>query len=82
MEIGGLCEVSLMSTLEKIESEVPGLSAWELLELERFVQSQRRKTWASSGHSVLDIPAVSVGRMLRLFPADDDLLGEMLDGRL
>lgn len=34
-----------------------------------------------SGHSVLDIPSVSVGRILRPFSADDDLLEEMLEDR-
>jgi hypothetical protein len=33
-------------------------------------------------HSVLDIPTVSVGAVLRLLTADDDLLGDMLDGRV
>ncbi len=32
-------------------------------------------------HSVLDIPTVSLGRVLRPLNADDDLLGEMLDDR-
>jgi hypothetical protein len=32
-------------------------------------------------HSVLDIPAVSLGPVLNVFTADDDLFGEMLDGR-
>jgi hypothetical protein len=32
-------------------------------------------------HSVLDIPPVSVGAVLRPLTSDDDLLGEMLDGR-
>lgn len=32
-------------------------------------------------HSVLDIPVVSLGPVLRTRTADDDLLGEMLDGR-
>ena len=32
-------------------------------------------------HSVLDIPTVSVGAVLRPLTADDDLLGEMLEGR-
>lgn len=32
-------------------------------------------------HSVLDIPPVSVGRVLRPLTSEDDLLGEMLDGR-
>jgi len=33
-------------------------------------------------HSITDIPTVSVGRILRPFPANDDLLGEMLEGRI
>jgi hypothetical protein len=32
-------------------------------------------------HSILDIPPVSVGKVLRPFTADDDLLGEMLESR-
>jgi hypothetical protein len=32
-------------------------------------------------HSILDIPTVSVGAVLRPLTSDDDLLGEMLDGR-
>ncbi len=36
---------------------------------------------ASPPRSVLDIPVVSLGSVLRTPTADDDLLGEMLDGR-
>ena len=32
-------------------------------------------------HSVLDIPTISLGQVLRPLTADDDLLGEMLEGR-
>jgi hypothetical protein len=32
-------------------------------------------------HSILDIPTVSVGAVLRPLTSDDDLLGEMLEGR-
>jgi hypothetical protein len=32
-------------------------------------------------HSVLDIPTVSLGTILRPFTSDDDLLEEMLEGR-
>jgi hypothetical protein len=32
-------------------------------------------------HSIMDIPPVSLGRILRLSTADDDLLGEILEGR-
>lgn len=33
------------------------------------------------GHSILDIPPVSMGKMLRPLSPDDDLLDEMLEGR-
>ena len=33
-------------------------------------------------HSVLDIPTVSVGAVLRPLTSDDDILGEMLEGRV
>ncbi|MBI1832783.1 MAG: hypothetical protein HYR84_15180 [Planctomycetes bacterium] len=33
------------------------------------------------GHSVLDIPPISVGAILRPLTSDDDLLEEMLEGR-
>jgi hypothetical protein len=35
----------------------------------------------SRPHSVLDIPTVSIGAVLRPLTSDDDLLGEMLEGR-
>jgi hypothetical protein len=33
-------------------------------------------------HSVLDIPPVSIGAILHPLTSDDDLLGEMLEGRV
>jgi hypothetical protein len=35
----------------------------------------------SPSHSVLDIPTVSLGPVPPMLDADDDLFGEMLDGR-
>jgi hypothetical protein len=35
----------------------------------------------SRAHSALDIATVSLGSMLRPLTSDDDLLGEMLEGR-
>jgi hypothetical protein len=35
----------------------------------------------SPTHGILDIPPVSLGAVVRPFTADDDLLGEMLEGR-
>ncbi len=34
-----------------------------------------------SPHRVLDVPVLSLGPVLHTLTADDDLLGEMLDGR-
>lgn len=70
-----------MSTLAEIEAAVPKLNAEELVELEKFVQNERRKAAQPAGHSVLDIPSVHVGRILKPLSADDDFLGEMLEGR-
>jgi hypothetical protein len=35
----------------------------------------------SQPHSILDIPSISVRAVLRPLTSDDDLLGEMLEGR-
>jgi hypothetical protein len=35
----------------------------------------------SQSHSLLDIPPVSIGRVLRPLTLSDDLLSEMLEGR-
>ncbi|MHB1424110.1 MAG: hypothetical protein ACYC3I_13115 [Gemmataceae bacterium] len=35
----------------------------------------------SRPHSILDVPVISLGSVLRTLTADDDLLGEMLDGQ-
>ena len=39
------------------------------------------QTGSLPSHSVLDIPPVSVGVVLRPMTSDDDLLGEMLEDR-
>ena len=36
---------------------------------------------AAKEHGILDIPPVSLGSMVRSPTADDDVLGEMLEGR-
>ena len=38
-------------------------------------------TTGAPSHSVLEIPPVSLGSFRRPLMADDDLLGEMLEGR-
>ena len=35
----------------------------------------------SPAHGILDIPPISLGAVVRPITADDDLLGEMLEGR-
>ena len=35
----------------------------------------------SKAHGILDIPPVRLGLVLQPYSADDDLLGEMLEGR-
>jgi len=42
---------------------------------------RRRRLDGNSAHSVLDIPPVSLGRVIRPLSPDDDLLGEMLEER-
>jgi len=39
------------------------------------------QTRGKGSHSVLDIPTVSLGKVLRPFTRDDDLLEEMLEDR-
>lgn len=36
---------------------------------------------ATQGHSILDVPTFSVGEILKPLSPDDDILGEMLEGR-
>lgn len=47
----------------------------------QFAQQVDAEKVPKKGRSVLDIPAVSVGKVLRPFPLGDDLQGEMLEGR-
>lgn len=39
------------------------------------------ETFARGGHSLLDIRPISLGKVLTPLTKDDDLLGEMLEGR-
>jgi hypothetical protein len=43
--------------------------------------ADRQMEEVSGTHSVLDVPPVSVGAVLHPLASDDDLLGEMLEGR-
>jgi hypothetical protein len=52
--------------------------------LEVTVVTQDKSASVSQGqgsHSVLDIPTVNLGAMLKPLTSDDDLLGEMLEDR-
>jgi hypothetical protein len=70
------------------EFESPELEAALLEGLRGTPQPFNTETWErirraalQRRHSVTEIPAVSVGRILRPFPDNDDLLGEMLEDR-
>jgi hypothetical protein len=77
-----------MSTLVEIEEAVNALPPEEKRQLLRFIAE--RLSGSPAGltadarrqHGVLDIPPVSLGRVLRPFSPADDLLGEMLEGRV
>lgn len=82
-----------MSTLAEIEDVIETLPTPDQEKLFAFLalrlgQGQPTLLKSSSsvlkegGHSVLDIPAVHVGSVLRPPSSDDDLLGEMLEGRV
>ena len=77
-----------MSTLAEIEAAVEKLPPRQQQELLLFltvrlhgctVQMPRA---SSATQSVLEISPVSVGKVLLPASSDDDLLGEMLEGRL
>jgi hypothetical protein len=49
--------------------------------VEAYERAPAVKIEVPFAHSILDIPTVSVGAVLRPLTSDDDLLGEMLEGR-
>ena len=53
----------------------------EVTVLVRGASSATPPIKGSPRHSLLDVPAVSLGPVLRTLTAGDDLLGEMLEGR-
>jgi hypothetical protein len=72
-----------MSTLAEIERAADALPQDQQERLfERLSERMRRRRLNSiPPHSVLDIAPVSLGRVIGPLSADDDLLGEMLEGR-
>lgn len=71
-----------MSTLLEIEEAAARLPVEEqrLLATHLAARLSQAAEPPSGGHSVLDIPTVSVGRILKPLSPDDDLLDEMLHG--
>ena len=72
-------------TLEQLRNailQLPDPQRRELLEeIERFPSTNAERPAAPKPHSILDIPPVHVGAVLRPLISDDDRLGEMLEGR-
>jgi hypothetical protein len=73
-----------MSTLADIEDAVRKLSVTQKLQLLNFISeevvSAEAPAQGNKGHSILDIPVVSLGGILS--PPSDDLSGEMLEDRI
>lgn len=72
-----------MSTLPEIEAAAEALPLEDQKSLLAWLSSRVRQKGreVDRGHSVLDIGTVSLGRVLSPLDADDDFLGEMLEGR-
>ena len=71
-------------TLAEIEAAAAALSLDEQKKLLNWLAARMRQDQLSSkpAHSVLDIPPVSLGEILRPLTRDDDLLDEMLEDRV
>ncbi len=76
-----------MNDLTELEAVADALPAEDKRELVRFLLSRLRPEGKDTAdlhlpsHSVLDIKPVSLGGVLQPLGSDDDLLGEMLEGR-
>ena len=73
-----------MTTLSEIEAAAAALPLDEQKQLFDWLARQideRREAQQEAAHSVLDIPCVSLGSILKPLTENDDLLGEMLEGR-
>jgi len=72
-------------TLEQLRNailQLPDTQRRELLdEIQRVLATYVAQAAAPKSHSILDIPPVRVGAVLRPLTSDDDLLGEMLEDR-
>jgi hypothetical protein len=76
-----------MYDLTELETAADALPAPEKRELLQFLVSRLHEEGVDTAdvhlpsHSVLDIEPVSIGALLQPLGRDDDLLGEMLEGR-
>jgi len=79
-----------MKTLAEIETAADALPAEDKQELVRYLLARLDAQTAEAryptemppqGHGILDIAPVKLGRVLQPVTSDDDLLGEMLEGR-
>jgi hypothetical protein len=76
--------------LTEVEAAADALSAEEKLELISFLAARLRKSApsldaapsATGGHSVLDIPSVSVGGFLHPLGTREEWYDEMLEGKV
>jgi hypothetical protein len=76
---------TIQLTLEQLRNailQLPDAQRRELLdEIARVRSTDAERAAAPKAHSILDIPLVRLGAVLRPLTSDDDLLGEMLDDR-
>jgi hypothetical protein len=71
-----------LEQLRKAILQLPDAQRRQLLnEIERVRGTDVARPASPTLHSILDIPPVFLGAALRPLSADDDLLGEMLEGR-
>jgi hypothetical protein len=69
-------------TFAEIEAAVAALPLDEQKRLCDSLASRIGQAKSSSPHSVLDIPPVSLGEILKPLTGEDDLLDEMLESRI
>jgi hypothetical protein len=74
---------AVMTTLAQIEAAAEALSYDQKKTLMEWLAERMRSkdSPVAVPHSVLDIPPVSLGNVIRLPSPDDDLLDEMLEER-
>jgi len=73
-----------MTNLAEIEAAAAALPLDEQKKLFNWLASRIRhdESSSSASHSILDIPPVSLGEILKPLTRDDDLLDEMMEARM